>query len=124
MMDKDMMMKMMGKKKEEHGNPDMKKDAKLSVLKELRKMASDMMGDDVKGGMMKKVTVAAPSEEGLKMGLEKAEDMVEGEEPESEEGYDEMTDWSSDLMKYSPEEIDAKIAELQAAKEKMLQKDA
>lgn len=122
MMDKDMMMKMMGKKKEEEGGGDMKKDAKLSVLKELRKMASDMMGDDVKGGMMKKVTVAAPSSEGLKEGLHKAEDMMEGapEAAEEDEGYDDMTDWPSDLSKYSPEEIEAKIAELQAAKDKML----
>lgn len=119
MMDKEMMMKMMGKKEEGEGN-DMKKNAKLSVLKELRKMASDMMGEDVKG--MKKVTVASPSPEGLKMGLEKAEEMVEGgsEAEEEDEGYDEMTDWSEDLMKYSPEEIDAKIAELQAAKAKMM----
>ncbi len=122
-MDKDMMMKMMGKKKEEEGNGDMKKEAKLSVLKELRKMASDMMGDDVKGGMMKKVTVAAPSSEGLKEGLNKAEEMMGAEEaPETEEAedYDEMTDWPSDLSQYSPEEIEAKIQELQAAKEKMM----
>lgn len=115
-MDEKMMKKMMDKKSE--GSSDMKKDAKLSVLKELRKMASDMMGEDLKGGMMKKVTVAAPSTEGLKEGLEKAEDLM-GEMPngeeESEEGYDEMTDWSDDLSKYSPEELKAKIEELQAA---------
>ena len=112
--------KLMGKDEEGDG---MKKDAKLSVLKELRKMASDMMGDDVKGGMMKKVTVAAPDKEGLKAGLEKAEDIIGDGGPQGESEmaeHDEMTDWSSDLMEYSPEEIDAKIEELKAAKEKMM----
>ena len=41
-----------------------------------KKMAGDMMADDMKS--MKKVTIAAPDTEGLKMGLEKAEDVVEG----------------------------------------------
>lgn len=107
---------MMGK--EDEGKAGMQKEAKLSVLKHLRKMASDMMGEDVKGGMMKKVTVAAPDKESLKEGLEKAEEVVgsmpNGEE-ETEEEYDEMTDWSDDLSKYSPEELQAKIEELKQA---------
>ncbi len=114
-MDKEKLMKkMMGEKEE---GSDMKKDAKLSVLKELRKMASDMMGDDLKGGMMKKVTVASPTKEGLQHGLEKAEDMMDHNsdadmEEESEEG--EPMD-EEDLSNCSPEELKAKIAKLQAA---------
>lgn len=108
--------KMMGKDDEKDG---MQKEAKLSVLKHLRQMASDMMGDDVKNGMMKKVTVAAPDKAGLKQGLEKAEEMM-GEEPEPEaemEGED-------DMENCTPEEIDAKIAELQALKERKMREEA
>lgn len=98
---------MMGK--EDEGKEGMKKDAKLNVLKHLRKMASDMMGDDVKGGMMKKVTVAAPTTEALKEGLDKAEEVVE-EMPGEEADYtDDM-----DMENCTPEELKAKIAELQA----------
>lgn len=114
-MDKEMMKKMMGKNDED--SSDMKKEAKLSVLKELRKMASDMMGDDVKGGMMKKVTVASPSTEGLKEGLSKAEDMMESA-PESDE-MDAYEDDDMDMENCSPEELDAKIAKLQELKAKM-----
>src|SRR6478609_6978066 len=53
---------------------DSEKKAKMKALSEAHKMASDMM----KGGLdgMKKVTVAADSKEGLKEGLEKAEDLL------------------------------------------------
>jgi hypothetical protein len=101
MMDKKMMMKMMGKKDDEEMG--MKKNAKMEVLKELRKMASDMMAEDLKGGM-KKVTVAAKDEEGLKEGLEKAEDMLEErmgdfDMPDMEEEDDmEMSD-EDEMMK-------------------------
>jgi hypothetical protein len=67
--------KMMG----EDSGPDdgMKKEAKLKVLKELRSMASGMMGDDIKSGMAKKVTVASDTSAGLKAGLEKARGAVD-----------------------------------------------
>lgn len=107
--------KMMGKDDE---GGDMKKEAKLSVLKELRELASKMMGDDLKNGMdsMKKVTVASDSKEGLKRGLEKAEEMMDvGPEGQSEEA--EMTDELEGEM--SPEELDAEIARLQSLKSKM-----
>jgi hypothetical protein len=62
---------------------DMKNNAKLKVLKHLKDMASKMMGDDVKGGMegLKKVTVAAPDKAGLKLGLDKAKELI-GHKPE------------------------------------------
>lgn len=59
------------------GDDDMKKNAKLKVLKELRNMASGMMSDDVKSGMAKKVTVASDSTSGLKKGLDKAKGVVD-----------------------------------------------
>lgn len=56
---------------------DMKKHAKLKVLKHLKDMASSMMSDDIKGGMAKKVTVASDSTSGLKHGLDKAKSVVD-----------------------------------------------
>jgi hypothetical protein len=71
--------------KEQKGSLDPKEiQAKIDVLKELLEMSSRQAGDNVIGGL-KKVTVAAPDEEGLKQGLQKAEDMVE----EMPEGMDE-----------------------------------
>lgn len=116
---KDLMKKLMESKESDSSDVDMKKKAKLNVLHELKKMASDMMGDDVKGGMMKKVTVAAPSEKGLEKGLDKAKELV-ADMPEPEEmDYDEESSDEEDMEECSPEEIDAKIAKLQAMKSKM-----
>lgn len=64
------------------------KDAKMSVLKEIKKLAAEAMGDDLKG--LKEVTVASDNPEGLEMGLEKAKELVgvEGEEAEAPEVAD------------------------------------
>lgn len=67
------------KKKEEKQSSKMK--GKMSALKGLHKMASDMMGSDLAG--MKKVTVASNNKKGLKKGLEKAEKML-GDDDSSE----------------------------------------
>ena len=81
-------------------------------------MASDMIGGDLAEGM-KKVTVASDSKEGLKKGLEKAEDLMEempkvDEEMEDEDSYEE-----SDEDEMSPEDIEAKIQELMEMKKKL-----
>lgn len=76
----DALKKLMQKKMEKQGGMEPKaKEAKMELLKELREMASGMMKEDLDGHLagIKKVTVASDSEEGLKEGLEKAEDMVE-----------------------------------------------
>lgn len=93
----------------------MHKKAKMDLLKQLRKMAMDMIHEDSMGGEedamgLQKVTVAAKDKEGLKEGLEKAEDVLEGmpemaEAEDAEEGENESED---------PAELEAKIAELQA----------
>jgi hypothetical protein len=95
---------------------DHKAKAKLKVLMDLKKMAADMMGEDIESGI-KKVTVASPDKEGLKEGLEKAEELL-GESEESDDMEDMMSDEDSmedeedDLMS-----IEAKIAELMKKKE-------
>jgi hypothetical protein len=92
-----------------------KKQAKLDLLKDLRKMAMGMISDgsgEEMPGELQKVTVAAKDKEGLKEGLEKAEDLVGGEESE-----DSMDDMEED--EESPEVLKAKIEELQAKLSKL-----
>lgn len=97
--------------------------AKMSILKEMRKMAMDDMGEGLKGGL-KKVTVAAPDDQGLKQGLDKAEDLVEDmpmdkDPSESPEYEDESHAKLQELVEMcqSPEDLDEKIEFLQQAKE-------
>lgn len=68
-------------KKEEKKKVSSKAKGKMSALKSLHKMASDMMGADMAG--MKKVSVMAKDKKGLKKGLEKAEEIV-GDDDSSE----------------------------------------
>lgn len=85
MMDK--MKKMLDKKKDKGKMSDVQRDAKMSVVKDMKDMASEMMGDKIKG--MKKVSVASASGEGLKEGLDKAREMISGM---SEDGHSAMDD--------------------------------
>lgn len=95
-------------------NP-MEKDAKLAAVKGMRKMAGDLMADEMKA--MKKVTVAAPDNESLKAGLEKAEDVIE-DMPEDMEQMEESDEMSEMVDKCeTPEQIDElmqKLAEKKA----------
>lgn len=61
-----------------------KKKAKMNALMSLKDAMSQLIGSDIKGGM-KKVTVAADDEKGLKKGLDKAKEML-GLETADEEG--------------------------------------
>lgn len=90
------------------------KDAKLSAIKNMRKMAGDMMADDMKS--MKKVTVAAPDQESLEAGLEKAKDVVEDmpEDMMEESPEDEMSEVVEACE--TPEDIDKLIAKLNEKK--------
>lgn len=93
----------------------MEKEAKMGVLQEIKKLASDDMAEEIKG--LKKVTVAAPDAEGLKVGLNKAEEMVEascgmcGKEPCA------CGDKNNDEV-MSDEEIDSLIETLKAKRQK------
>jgi hypothetical protein len=62
--------------------------AKEDVLNEIKELMSESIAGKLKG--MKKVTVAADTVEGLKAGLEKAEDVIEAKEESS--GKEEMLD--------------------------------
>lgn len=54
------------------------KKAKKNILEQVRKLAEDQMREKMDG--MKKVTVASPTKEGLKEGLDKAEEMMSDKE--------------------------------------------
>lgn len=100
---------------------EMKKKAKMKVVGDLRNMAMDMMGSDLGKHMegAKKVTVASKDTEGLKAGLEKAEDLVEGmpEEGGEETPSEEMSDLEE--MDLSAEEIEEMMRILQEKKDKL-----
>lgn len=108
------LMKLMGKKPK---LSDKEKQAKMSVLDELDCAAKDALASKLPA---KKVTVASDSPEGLKEGLEKAEELVEsgmeGMEDESDMEESEGEEMP-EMAEMSEEEIDRKLAELMALKE-------
>lgn len=103
---------------------DLEKKAKLTPLKEANRIATDMLANKIKG--LKKVTVASDSEEGLKKGLKKAEDLLGEHESEDEEmgesheakseGYEDQQEESEPM---DEDEIDAEIERLMKLKEKL-----
>ncbi len=73
-MEDSMMKKLLDKKGKGSKLSDSEKEAKMSVLEDLRKMMEDHMGESLGG--LKKVTVASPDKEGLESGLDKAREMI------------------------------------------------
>lgn len=107
--------------------PDMKQQAKMKMLQDLKKMATGMMGEDLKGKMdgMKKVSVMANDKDGLEKGLDKAKEMMRGmpemDKMAHEEGSEDMEtdhlgneDEEMGEEECSPEELQMKIKEMQA----------
>lgn len=91
--------KMLEKKsKGEKPLSDMEKEAKMSVIDEMRKMADDQMGGKLDG--LKKVTVAANSKPGLAEGLDKAKQIL----GHGEEGSDDEEASESPEMEQAEEE--------------------
>lgn len=99
-----MLKKIMERKGNKKPLSPVEKDAKMSVVEEMRKMAQEAMGDKLKG--LKKVTVASNDPEGLEEGLDKAKDLI-GEMPkEDEEGSeDEMSELSPEDAHKAEEEM-------------------
>lgn len=96
----------------------MEKEAKLGAIKDMRKMAGDMMTDGIKG-KMQKVTVAAPDEESLEMGLDKAKEIVgESEEMSEESDMSEMDEMLEECD--TPEKIDEMIKKLAEKKQALV----
>jgi len=57
---------------------EVEKKAKQNILKQIRQLAQESLKENLGG--LKKITVASDSEEGLKAGLEKAEDILDDKE--------------------------------------------
>ncbi len=105
------------------------KEAKLNAIGGMKKMAGDMMADEMKG--MQKVTVAAPDKSSLEMGLDKAKDVLNHdpmsesddestEDPAEEKAESPHEEKMEDALESceTPEQIDelmAKLAEKKAA---------
>lgn len=98
-----------------------KKKSGSEEMSEGRKKARSSVLDDLMGNMdsregkklgMKKVSVMAPSEEGLKEGLEKAEEVLEGEDLMSD--MEDEEELEEPLSEKSPEELIAEIERLKA----------
>lgn len=112
---------MFGKKKQMSEN---EKKAKLAALKGAHGMASDMIKGNLKG--LKKVTIASDSEEGLKKGLDKAEEFLGEQESEDEEmseseqdeseGFEDQQDESEPM---DEDELNAEIERLMKLREKL-----
>lgn len=119
---------------------DNEKDAKMSVLGDLKSHMDHMLSEKVGG--LKKVSVMSDSKPGLDEGLKKARELIahgdeqpdhgehdsenellpgEGQEDEGSE-QEEMSESPDEEM--SEQEADRKIAELQAHKEKLKAKKA
>lgn len=103
-MDMSGLAKLMAKKKSDKPLDEGYKTAKMSMLQALKDEMGKMMGDDLKAGTMKKVEVAAPDKEGLSEGLDKAKDLVQGDDESAEgdeeaaEGEEPMNGDSADKM--------------------------
>jgi ubiquinone biosynthesis protein UbiJ len=112
-------LKLLAKKAKEQGGvrQDKHMEAKAAVAKELSDVLGGDLADDIKG--LKKVTVASNSEEGLKKGLEKAEDIVgrklgmEGDMEESEDEMEESEDERDSEEEESSEEESDDISEVE-----------
>lgn len=99
-MDSKLMKMMMARKDSKKSLDPEYKDAKGGILKDLIREMSGMVGNDLKG--LKKVTVAAPDENSLKAGLEKAKEMMP-DSSDDEAKEESMEDPAEEAME-SPEE--------------------
>lgn len=108
------------------------KKAKLAAITDLHEQAKKAMGEKLSG--IKKVSVMADDKEGLEEGLEKAKELLEGEESEeSEESSEDEKEESAEEQVMEAEEgsemhpemamdaIEEKIAKLMEMKKRMLE---
>lgn len=140
---KEKLMKRLDKKGAKDLDP-LEKDAKMGVMKELSRQAGSMMGSKIHP--MMKAEVASDSKEGLKAGLGKAKQIIEGspeeeageskeeeiqegdhdagpaegsaEEEAGESKSEEDAEIEAEHADHSPEELDAKIQKLIELKHK------
>jgi hypothetical protein len=111
---------LMEKKKKEGADIDpLYKKAKMSSLESLRDEMNGMMKQDLLAAKHpKKVEVMASDEQGLKAGLEKAEDIIAGSEESEGLGEEQspVDEAASLAMNMSPEEIEELMKKLEMMK--------
>ena len=114
--------KLLEKKKKDGEKLDpMYKSSKMSMLKALKDEMNGMMKNDLEDGKLKKIEVASDSEEGLKAGLDKAQDVIDSvdSDAEEEEGLDAKQQMLEEIAEDAePEDIDAMIKKLEELKAK------
>lgn len=103
----------------------LEKEAKLNAIKDMRKMAGDVMNDGLKN-KMSQVTVAAKDPDKLAEGLETAKEMLQPEEASEEHSPEELEKESPDedyaemlAACDSPEKIDELMKKLAEKKAKL-----
>jgi CII-binding regulator of phage lambda lysogenization HflD len=116
------------KKKQSQGDKPID-EHRMKAKADMAKSLSDMLGSDItedmkKSSGVKKITIASDSTEGLKDGLDKAEDIVDPDEEYSEEAeamHESMMAKDSEDSEDSdsPEEIQDKISELEKQLEEL-----
>jgi hypothetical protein len=105
---KDKLTKLMEKKKGSAPMSENEKQAKMGVVSHLRDMAAGAMGDKIHNFGMKKVTVASPTTNGLKEGIEKAHDLVSAT---SEDGEGPVSDTEENELDHAASGVDAEESE-------------
>jgi len=99
-LEKMLMQKMGGKKEDSEMSPEMcqaKEDVLQELIEAMQGLQEQRVGDGMKS--MQEVSVMAPDKEGMKKGLEKAEDVLEmlpSDEEEMESSEGEMEDKEED----------------------------
>lgn len=104
---------MLFEKKEKMLSP-LEQKAKMSVLKGIREKA----GDDMLGGLQK-VSVMAPDKKGLEKGLGTAQGLLGAEGSMEDSPMEASSEMDKPEEHMSMEELDSKIADLLAMREKM-----
>lgn len=111
------MKELMGKKGSMSQNNDMALEAKRDVIRQMRDIAMEEMGDGLRDGL-KKVSVMAPDKEHLSEGLDKAKELIsqmpgDNQQMPEMEASDEMDEFAD----MSPEELDEMIKRLEEMKQ-------
>lgn len=99
MSDMDLLAKLLASKGKDDDMDDHEKSSKMGVLQALK----DEMGKMIGGGLgsVKKVTVAAPDEAGLKEGLDKAQDLISQGVNVDDDSNPETQDDDDDAMSFA-----------------------
>jgi hypothetical protein len=113
------------KKKQSQGNKPVD-EHRMKAKADMAKSLSDMLGSDItedmkKSSGIKKITVASDSTEGLKDGLDKAEDIIDPEMDENEDDSEDSEDSmiAKDLEDENPKDLEDKISELEKQLEEL-----